>query len=301
MSIDPAPDLSVVIVNYNTAPFLRTCLESLLSQRGAGFEVLMVDNGSTDESCRILRTDYPFIELISNKSNVGFARANNLALKRCQGKYVYFLNPDTEVLPDCFSIMIAFMEGHPEVGLAGTCILNPDGSKQSSVERTYPGENHARGELKGLAGDIAWVLGASMIARKQVMEKINGFDETFFLYGEETDLCLRVRKDGWCIGYIPDAKIVHKGGGSECGSLPEIVWRKKTDSEFIFYQKHYSNRAVRSIKRANLIQAYWRILTIRLFLPFLKNRRTARKKLTKYRVVVEQTHLRSLARKHDNV
>lgn len=286
METNIQPDLSVIVVNYNTMDFLARCLNSVASQADVDSEVIVVDNCSQDGSPELLKAKFSWIKLIANDRNLGFSRANNQALEICKGKYVYYLNPDTEVRPGAFRGMIDFMDSNPGVGLAGTRIVNPDGSLQSSVENRYPGQRHARQELKGLKGDIAWVLGASMVARLELMKTLAGFDESFFLYGEDIDLCLRIRKAGWIIGHIPDAVVVHWGGQSERDSLPVEVWEKKVEAESVFYRKHYSKQAVRAIGRSNLIQAYWRVLTLSLMLPFSGNKGKMLAKMEKYKLVV---------------
>ena len=178
-------DLSVIIVSYNTADFLGRCLSSVTSQSGVTSEVIVVDNCSQDGSPDFLRKKFPWVKLIANDRNLGFSQANNQALKICKGRYVYYLNPDTEVQPNAFREKVDFMDSHPNVGLAGTRLVYPDGSLQSSVENHYPGQRYAQNELKGLRGDIAWVLGASMIARQALIRALEGFDENFFLYGED--------------------------------------------------------------------------------------------------------------------
>ena len=279
-------DLSVIIINYNTADFIVRCLKSVASQFGVNSEIIVVDNFSKDGSLNFLKKN-PWVKLIANNRNLGFSRANNQALKICKGRYVYYLNPDTEVKPDSFRKMIKFMDSHPDVGLAGTRLVYPDGSLQPSVENRYPGQRYTKNELKGLKGDIAWVLGASMIVRHELIRDLEGFDEDFFLYGEDLDLCLRIRKAGWLIGHIPEAEVIHWEGQSERGNLPVEVWEKKIKAEFGFYRKHYSSRAVRVIERSNLFQAFWRILTLNLMLPFLENKEEALAKLEKYKLVTK--------------
>lgn len=283
-------DLSVMIVNYNTAAFLKRCLNSLSSQGDINLKVIVIDNASDDNSQELVRNEFPWVELVANKQNLGFARANNQALRSCKSKYVYFLNPDTEVQHGALVAMTRFMDSHPEVGLAGNRIINPDGSPQSSVETRYPGQKHAREELKGLGGGIAWVLGASMIARARLIEDLGGFDERFALYGEEQDLCLRIRKAGWAIGHIPDAVVIHWGGQSERNNLPAEIWKKKFEAELVFYKKHYTKRTIRAINRANLAQALWRLVTLTLSLPFSTDRESSLKKLEKYRLVLKIFH-----------
>jgi len=264
---------------------LVRCLHSIRSQSGHNPEVILVDNASQDNSVELTKDFLPWLKLIANKRNLGFGRANNQALKISRGGYIYFLNPDTELKEGVLDAIIEFMESNPEVGLAGTRILNPDGSSQSSVERRYPGERHSRAELSKLKGDIAWVSGASMIARRSVMREVMGFDERFFLYGEDLDLCLAVRNAGWTIGYIPGALVIHWGGVSERDTLPIDIWKKKLHAEFLFYHKHYSERTIRAIRRANILQALWRIFTLNLTLPFCRNKESSLKKLDKYRLM----------------
>ncbi len=287
MESDRPRELSIVIVNYNTADILDRCLNSIASQSNINPEVIVVDNASRDNSLDIIKNNFPWVKLIANRRNLGFAPANNQALQSCTGKYIYFLNPDTEVRHGALQSMIEFMDSHPEVGLAGTRIINPDGSPQSSVENRYPGERHTKKDLKGLKGSIAWVLGASMIARRDILDSLGGFDEEFFLYGDDQDLCLRVRKAGSTIGYIPASVVLHWGGQSERNTLPVEVWKKKFEAELVFYRKHYSTRAIRAIRRENLIQALWRIFTLRLTLPFCSDKKTALKKLDKYNLVLK--------------
>lgn len=285
MNFNSRLDLSVIIVSYNTADFLGRCLNSVASQSSVNSEVIVVDNCSQDGSPDFLRKKFPWVKLIANDRNLGFSQANNQALKICKGRYVYYLNPDTEVQPNAFGKMVDFMDSHPDVGLAGTRLVYPDGSLQPSVEKRYPGQRYTQNELKDLKGDIAWVLGASMIARQALIRTLEGFDENFFLYGEDLDLCLRIRRAGWIIGHIPEAEVIHWEGQSERGNLPVEVWEKKIKAEFGFYRKHYSSKTVRAIERSNLLQAYWRIFTLSLTLPFSGNKEKALAKLEKYKLI----------------
>jgi predicted lipopolysaccharide heptosyltransferase III len=281
------PKMSIVIVSYNTVDMLFRCLRSIHTQNGVTHEVIVVDNASQDGSIEMIRRSFPWVRLIRNRRNLGFARANNQALPYCSGEYIYFLNPDTEVHAGGLQHMIEYMDLHPDVGLAGTHILNPDNSPQPSVETRYPGERYARRELQGLKGDIAWVLGATMVARRSVIREVGGFDDRFFLYGEDLDLCLSIRRNGWRIGYIPEAVVVHWGGQSERGSLMAEVWEKKISAEMIFYRKHYSLQTIQSIKRANVLQAYWKIGMLRLSSSFWEDQESVRNKIRKYRLAIK--------------
>ena len=177
------------------------------------------------------------------------------------------------------------MDSTPHIGLAGTKLINPDGTLQWSVSYKYPGQKYTTNELSELPGNIACVLGASMIGRSELIKKIGGFDEDFFLYGEDQDLCLRIRKLGHEIGYIDSATVVHLGGQSEKNSLSSEVWKKKIHAEYIFYRKHYLPKTIKRISRANIIKAWWRIITLKLIIPLAKDKRIAREKLGKYQLI----------------
>jgi GT2 family glycosyltransferase len=287
-------ELSVVVVSYNTADLIGNCLKSVFEASNITREVFVVDNASTDGSADFIKINFPSVHLVANTENVGFAAANNQALPRCKGKYIFFLNPDTEVVSDTFSEAISFMDANPRIGLAGTKIINPDRTLQWSVSYRYPGQKYTTNELSDLPGKIACVLGASMIGRSELIKKIGGFDEDFFLYGEDQDLCLRIRKLGREIGYIDSAAVVHLGGQSEKNSLSSEVWKKKIRAEYIFYRKHYLPKTIKRISRDHIIKAWWRIITLKLFIPLAKDKTIAREKLGKYQVIyhtVKKYHL----------
>ncbi|MCE5262720.1 MAG: glycosyltransferase family 2 protein [Deltaproteobacteria bacterium] len=282
-------DLSLIVVSYNTAALTRDCLESVQAADTGERELFVIDNASADGSARLIEERFPSVRLIANTRNLGFAAANNQALPGCQGRYLFFLNPDTQVRPDAFARAVSFMDANPQIGLAGCRIVNPDGSPQESVSLRYPGQKHCRGELDGLPGRIACVLGAAMIARTGLVRNIGGFDESFFLYGEEQDLALRIRQSGFEIGFIPDAVVVHHGGQSESPANPAATWEKKVRAENIFYRKHYRPETIRRIHREELLKAAWRRATLRLSLPFTRDPEKVRAKLIRYETIARIT------------
>ncbi|HOK08001.1 MAG TPA: glycosyltransferase family 2 protein [Syntrophales bacterium] len=281
-------DLSVIVVSYNTADLIRPCLSSVLAQDGCETEVFVVDNASTDGGGAVVAEHFPTVRLMVNEVNRGFAAANNQALPYCRGRYVLFLNPDTVVEDGALAAAVAFMDRNPDVGLAGLHILNPDGTDQESVSFGYPGRRFASRELEGLPGEIAAVLGAAMIVPREVLAKVGGFDEDFFLYGEDEDLCLRIRKLGLKIGFIPHARVVHHHGQSERGATKAAVWRRKTRAEILFYRKHYRSETIAAIRRAELWKARWRLLTLTLTVPFVRRRAAAREKRERYRIRLQE-------------
>lgn len=285
-----APEVSIIIVAYNTADLIGSCLDSLGSDDAPSREIFVVDNASTDGSAETVRKGYPRVHLHVNSGNRGFAAANNQVLPLCRGRFLYCLNPDTVltgtgVLAEC----VRFMDTHPQVGLAGTRLLHPDGSPQESVSLRYPGQKFTSSEMEGLPGKIACVMGSSMFARIDLIRRIGGFDERFFLYGEDQDLCLRIRRAGYKIGCIESASVIHHGGQSERQSDAADVWKRKTRAEYLFYRKHYLPETVSRIRRADLLKARFRLVTLALILPFFRGRRRveANGKRIKYRSICE--------------
>ena len=285
---DPlATDVSVVIVSYNTADLIEACLLSVRASDGISLETFVVDNASADGGAAIVRGKFPWVRVVENRENRGFGPANNQVLPDCRGRYVILLNPDTETTPQAFRRMTSWMDANPHVGLAGPTVNNPDGSRQDTVSRSYPGQKRTAGELSGLPGEIACVMGACQIVRTNLMRKLGGFDEAFFLYGEDQDLCLRIRKEGYRIGHVDDVVILHHGGKSERGSLPADVWRRKALAEYLFYRKHYTPDTVRRIARAHVRGARRKMMLTRLALPFVRDRARANARLERYRVVYD--------------
>ncbi len=282
--------LSIIIVSYNTAGLACTCIESALASDGSAKEVFVVDNASADGSAAIIRARFPAVHLIANPENRGFAAANNQVLPLCRGRYLFFLNQDTRVSPDAFARTVSFMDANPQIGLAGVRIVNPDGTPQESVSFRYPGQKHCCGELDGLPGRIACVLGAAMIAQTGLIRELGGFDETFFLYGEDQDLCLRIRKAGQEIGFIEGAIVVHHGGQSEASNSTVGMWERKVRAENLFYRKHYHPETIHRIWQSERIKAAYRMTTLRLTLPFTTDREKVRAKLARYETIERVTH-----------
>jgi len=227
----PSVDLSIIIVNWNTKDLLNQCLKSLNQTfQRLKMEIFVVDNGSTDGSGEAVKEARPEVILIDNPSNLGFARANNQALRLSTGKYTLLLNPDTQVKGESIETLKAFMDKHPEAGVVGAQLLNSDGSKQNSIAnfpslatellnksvlrwlfpKTFPGKEKTYSEPI----EVDSVVGACMTVRREVMEKVGLLDEDYFLFLEETDWCYRVKNAGWKIYHHPQAEIYHFQGKS---------------------------------------------------------------------------------------
>lgn len=279
------PDhLSVIIVNYNTADLLLHCLRSLQTQQSLIREIIIVDNNSHDNTVAVVREHFPSVHLIASPENLGFGRANNLAWPLCTGELLFLLNPDTRVLPGCLSALIQYMEAHPKIGMAGTAVFDEQQRPQATVNREYPGGHYTGDLFSGLPGEIAWLLGASLVVRRHVMEQVQGFDPDYFLYGEDIDLSLRIRKAGWSLGYIPEAHIIHLEGQSERSTPYATLFEKKMQGELLFYHKQYPADLVQRIKLVRRIQALWRIAGLWLIGKCTTKKERWRKKWAKYTV-----------------
>jgi len=229
-------DLSIVIVNWNTKDITCQCLKSVYQQTaGLNYEVIVVDNASSDGSVEQIRQDYPSVKLVTNDENRGFATANNQGMKIAKGRYVLLLNSDTVVLDNALDKIVAFADKQADAGIIGCRILNPDMTLQRScfqfpsllnmiISVSYLNKLFPNSKLWGRERMTWWgyedqrevdvVMGAFMLAQREVYEKIGGMDEAFFMYGEETDWCWRAKKAGWNIVFTPDAQIIHLGGQS---------------------------------------------------------------------------------------
>jgi GT2 family glycosyltransferase/glycosyltransferase involved in cell wall biosynthesis len=229
---DGSIDLSVVIVNWSTREDLRVCLTSLAAATaGLAAETLVVDNASSDGSAEMVRESFPSVELIENRRNAGFARANNQAFARARGRYILLLNPDTVVNGEALRGLLDFMDRTPGAGAAGLQLRFPDGRLQNSYDSfpTFGSELLSKHLLRALFParypskrvipqgplPVDIVIGACLILRQQVVETLRGFDEGYFLFVEEADLCFRIRRAGWEIYHLPHLSIVHNAMASK--------------------------------------------------------------------------------------
>jgi N-acetylglucosaminyl-diphospho-decaprenol L-rhamnosyltransferase len=278
------PQFSIIIVNYNTEELLLQCIASLQAQQSFIREIIVVDNASVDHSVVMVRERFPFVHLVALQENIGFGRANNLAFEKCSGEWLFLLNPDTYLLPNCLEATHRYMVAHPEIGMAGTAVYDAKQMLQPTVNDEYPGTHYSGKLFSDLPGSIAWLLGASLVLRRAIMKHVQGFDPDYFLYGEDIDLCLRIRKAGWALGYMPEARIVHLEGQSERATPSAAVFEKKMRGELLFYQKHYPAETIRRIKNVRRLQALWRIATLWLAGLLGRENATTRTKRIKYSV-----------------
>lgn len=258
--------ISVIIVNFNAGHFLSDCVRSVLAST-VPIEAIVVDNRSTDDSMDILRRDFPDenrLKIIENQENLGFAKANNIALPVAQGDYLLFLNPDCLIRPDTLSRMLTVMEQHPQTGMAGCLILNPDGSEQSGCRRAVPTPWRTFVRLTRLYKfskyhpklnsfiqtdvplptepvGIEAISGAFMLVRRSALEKVGPLDEGYFMHCEDLDWCMRFRQAGFQILFVPDVEILHVGG--VCSApRPALVEYYKHRGMVRFYRKFFRHQ-----------------------------------------------------------
>jgi N-acetylglucosaminyl-diphospho-decaprenol L-rhamnosyltransferase len=257
--------LSIVIVNYNTCALLRDCLHSVYASEGQfAYEVIVVDNCSPDDTVQMVQQEFPQARLIASPINGGYAYANNLGLKQARGDFQLLLNPDTVLTPTALRDMLQFMVEHPQAGVAGPKLVLADGRLDLACRRSFPTLDVAFFRLIGLSRrypqsprfnrynmgyldpdqltEVDSVVGAFMLIRRQALEQAGLLDERFFAYGEDIDLCYRIKVDhGWKVYYNPAVVVTHyKSQATRKRAL-------KMNAEFyramwLFHQKHYAQR-----------------------------------------------------------
>lgn len=256
-------DISVIVVNYNTAELVKRCIESILAQRDVIFEIIVIDNASADNSVDVLREFDNEITLIANDNNLGFGKANNQGFRVSKGRHLFLLNPDAVLLTEHDLLnAVCYMDAHKEYGLVGTRIYDSSEQHVITLCDHYPRQKQSSVDFSKLPGKWATVLGASMLIPREVFEKVKGFDEDFFLYAEETDLCLRIRKVGFKIGYTEKVSVQHVGCASTRKTPAEKVMRLKKEAKYLFYKKHYTSTDVIKIAKNEMRKAKWQWLRL---------------------------------------
>ncbi|QSR87784.1 glycosyltransferase family 2 protein [Candidatus Methylacidiphilum infernorum] len=256
-------DWSVIIVTFQSKNVIRKALEALFAQKGTKLEIFVVDNNSTDGTQDILKGYSREIIFISNPTNRGFSQAANMPLDRAKGRFVLFLNPDVIIKNPYFLKKIAHLfDEEQQVGAIGPALFYPDGTLQPSMSLTYPNQKWAKGSIPKFPGKIAALLGACLAVRKEILDRLRGFDEEFFLYGEDQDLCLRIRKLGFSLAYYPQIQAYHIGGHSSETLSSELLWERKLKAEYIFYHKHYSKQAIDRIAFVQLLKSHWELFLL---------------------------------------
>jgi len=258
------PLLSVIVVNRNTADLLAGCLGRIYgSDLDAPPEVIVVDNGSSDDSAARVRQQFPQAQVIEAGRNLGFAAANNVAVKESRGEFLLLVNTDALLEHDCAGRLLGTLRDDSRSGMVGPQLLNRDGSPQTSYEavptlatetlnrsllkRLFPARFPGRHRVVWSAEPVEALIGAVMMVRKQALEQVGGFDEDYFFFLEETDLAVRMRAQGWRVIHEPRARAVHLQGAT-AGTYPASARIEFYRSRYIFFRKHYGENAVRFLK-----------------------------------------------------
>jgi hypothetical protein len=242
-----AAAVTAVTVNYNAGPLLRGLVESLVGQAGL-VRVVVVDNASSDDSLAFLDTAHPGVTVVRNPANRGFGTACNQGAAAASGRYLLFINPDCRVPAGALQRMVAVLEAHPEAGMLGPLVLNSDGSEQRGCRRFLPDPKRALMRVLGMhkadaQGRVAGfdltgtplpdkptpveaISGACLLIRRELFERIGGWDESYFLHCEDLDLCMRVQRDGTKVLFVPDVSVSHVQGASSRGRPVFVLWHK---------------------------------------------------------------------------
>ena len=256
-------DVSVVILSYNVAPLLKDCIDSIFKYtKDIGFEIIVVDNASTDDSAEVAKSFGSKIKFIQAKENLGFAKGNNLAIKQVKGKYILVLNPDTLFLENSLYRMFYWIDTHPDVAVVSCQLvdseqkISPTGGYFPTLSRVvlwafflddlplfsqFINSYHPKDADSRYAQEFFpdWVTGAFFLIRQTVLKKIGSLDENIFMYGEELEWCLRAKRAGYQVGYTPITKIVHLERRSSAGGSENAVLGEFKGLKYI-YQKYYS-------------------------------------------------------------
>ena len=236
--------LSIIILSYNVKKLLLDCLASI--PRNKNWEIIVVDNASTDGSAKIAN--------IRNKTNLGFAKANNIAIKKSKGEFILLLNPDMIVYPNSIETVLKYVESHPDVGAATCRVELPDGTLDYSCHRGFPNPINSAFHFFGLkklssytsqnipnyTHEIDVLTGAFALIRRTAGNEVNWLDEDYFWNGEDIDFCYKLKEKGWRVMYLPDVKITHfKGASAKATRDTRLAWAKNsTDVMNLFYRKH---------------------------------------------------------------
>ena len=267
-----AVDVSAIVVTWNRPKLLRTCLESLrraIRASSLRWELLVVDNGSTAGDAALVEREFPEASLIRSPSNIGFACANNLALKRSSGRSLLLVNNDVRVSSGMVDELCQYLEWHPEVGIVGPQLILPDGTTQQSwgrfltpwracLEALHIGwlADRLRGRRRPLLPPaplrVDWVSGGCFLIRREVIDRVGDLDPRYFFYSEDMDWCRRARRAGWEVHYLPQAAVLHDHAGTAYTDPSWYAWMLQ-EGRRLFLEKYYGHWSVAAFRLATLV------------------------------------------------
>jgi GT2 family glycosyltransferase len=282
-------DLSIIIVNWKSKDYLNTCLESIRKwSNDLSIEIVVIDSGSFDGCAEMLRDHHPSVRFIQNDQNLGFATANNVAFRVSTGKYILFLNPDTEVIAHAIGTMYEHLERSPLAGAVGCRLLNSDGSLQTSCVQSFPtifnqffNAESFRGlfpksRLWGMAtlfadnnepSEVEAVSGACLMMRRTTFDEVGLFSENYFMYAEDVDLCYKAQRAGYRNYYVPQATVIHFGGSSSQQRPSEFSVIMMRSSIWDFLRRSKGELYALGYRASTLMAALGRIGCLLLLLP----------------------------------
>ena len=270
-------DVSIILVSYNTRDLTENCLRSVYEKTSdINFDVWVIDNASSDGSAQMIKDKFPQVNLIESSENLGFGRANNVVINKVQSKYVFLLNTDTILLNNAVKILYDVMEKpkNVDVGACGGQLYNRDMTLQYST-----GEFDTLAKLckktlgikikdkisHSVRGEPDYIIGADLMLRKSALDKCGVFDERFFMYGEEAELCLRLKKNGYKMRFNPKSQILHYGGASSYSQNTQIQVEKMIlKNVILFYEIAYGKECANKARLLYIIY-YLRYLPLRFF------------------------------------
>lgn len=275
-----AVDLSIIIVSWNVADLLRDCLTSIYAnQRDLNLEVIVVDSASSDDTVEMIRQHFPQVDLHAENENVGFTRGNNIGLESASGRHILLLNPDTVILDDALTQMVAYLDANSRVGIVGPHTLNTDRSTQSTRRRfptvalgffestwlqPYAPQNmlnrfYATDIADDATAEVDWVQGSALMLRREVYDNIGGLDMGFVMFSEELDFCRRAKDGGWRVVYLGSAQVIHHGGKS----TEQVAARKHIhfqESKLRYFHKHHGSFSAFILRIFLLANYIWQII-----------------------------------------
>ncbi len=276
MPASEAVVVTVVLVSRNTCALTCAALQSIFdSDDGFRKEVVVVDNGSTDDTAAAVARDFPQVKFIGSKTNLGFAGGNNLGAKNMGGEFLLLLNSDARLKPDTLAKTVHWMRQNPRCGIAGVQLLNPDGTRQNSIanlptlatellnksllRRLFPARFPGKEQTFSEPIEVESVIGAFMLIREELWKELGGFDESYFFFLEETDFCRAARERGWKIFHLPQAETWH-GQGQSARQTPVPVRVEYWRSRYLYFRKHFG-----ALTNALLRAGLW----VRLFFDWI--------------------------------
>lgn len=267
--------VSIIIVSWNVCDLLRQCLRSLPGEA----EVIVVDSASSDGTPEMVAAEFPGVHLIAHHENLGYSKGNNIGLEAATGEYLFILNPDTVVEPGALERLQQYLEEHPQVAMVGPQLVYGDGQPQSSrrrfpspwtaiFESTWLQAYAPPGMLDHLYGrdlppdqavEVDWIVGAAVLLRREAYHQVGGFDEGFFMYSEEIDLCKRLKAAGWGVAHEPAARVIHHEGRSSA-QVPAVTHIRFNTSKVRYLRKHHGRLAAGLVRTVILVSFGWEIL-----------------------------------------